>query len=227
MKKKAKYRSVWSISLTRGRFPTAGPVHITHVLLWASYTGNNRRPWQLLHPRLVSRGDGNARIPVKKSEISAYLAPITHKGLVSGCGIGTYHPCIALNELDRGNSAPMAVVAASSRVQEEREMLAFLQKKSEISIYLVPITQKRPVSGCGIGTHRPCVTLSELDREEPASMAIMAASSRCCYGGGSTCIPTNTDLRVVGPYHSQGAGFRLRDRHIAHLCCSERARQGG
>ena len=67
-------------------------------------------------------GTGDARIPVKKSEISTYLAPITHKGLVSGCGIGTYHPCVALNELDRGNSAPVAVVAASSRAQVEREM---------------------------------------------------------------------------------------------------------
>ena len=175
----------------------------------------------------MSKRGGKYTYSRKKSKISTYLARITREKPVSGCGIGTYHPCVARNELDRKHSAPVVVIISSSRVQEEREMLAFLQKKSEISIYLVPITQKRPVSGCGIGTHRPCVTLSELDREEPASMAIMAASSRCCYGGGSTCIPTNTDLRVVGPYHSQGAGFRLRDRHIAHLCCSERARQGG
>ena len=51
--KKARCQPSWPLSLTRGWFPAAGSVHITHALLWASWTGNNRRLWWLSWPRLV------------------------------------------------------------------------------------------------------------------------------------------------------------------------------
>ena len=90
---------------------------------------------------------------------------------------------------------------------------------------MVHITHKGPVSDCGIGTYHPCVALGELHRQQSAPVAVVASSSRvqrrwkCSHSRKK-----KRNIGIFGPHHSQGASFRLRDRYISPMHCSQRAR---
>ena len=49
--------------------------------------------------------------------------------MVSGCGIGTYHPCVDLSKLGRGNSGAAVVSRAKCCVQVQERMMNVLMKK--------------------------------------------------------------------------------------------------
>jgi hypothetical protein len=181
------------------------------------------------HRGLVSccYGGGRTHILIKKSEISICLVHITHKGPVSDCGTVTYHPCVALGELHRQQSAPVAVVASSSRVQRRWKCSHSRKKKRNIGIfgphhsqgasfrlrdrYISPMHCSQRARPRKLGAHGGCCSLVSCARGE-GNARIFAKKKR------------NIDL--FGPYHSEEAGFRLRYRYTPPVCYSERARPG-